>query len=280
MSPTMTATTDRGHGATARRPALLGALQRMPLELRWRVMGYLTVLGGWQLLSTFVVAQHILPSPVTIIAEMGAVLSGGQFLTHFGATVQRTFISLPLVFVLGAAVGLAMGLSRWWEAFFRDFITVLLSVPGLILVLIAILLMGLSPWGPILAIVVTNFAFVTIQVWEGVKDLPRDLLDMAHAFGVGPRTRMRHIVLPSLAPYLFTAFTYAFTLTWKLAMVTELFGASQGVGFRMRAEFWEFNVAGMLAWALLLFVIAVAFEKLVLKRVERHVLRWREASFT
>ena len=279
MSPAIAATTEHAQGSIGRGTAGLGGLQRIPFEVRWRALGYVVLLGGWQLLSTYVVASHILPSPVTIVGEMGRVITSGQFLTHFGATVQRTFVSLPLVFVLGAAVGLAMGLSRWWEAFFRDFITVLLSIPGLIIVLIAILLMGLSPWGPILAILVTNFAFVTIQVWEGVKDRPRELLDMAAAFGVAPRTRMRHIVLPALAPYLFTAFTYAFTLTWKLAMITELFGASQGVGFRMRAEFWEFNVAGMLAWALLLFVIALAFEKLVLKRVERHVLRWREASF-
>ena len=275
----MTAAAETGHDAVGSGAGVLGAFKRIPFEVRWRVLGYVTLLGGWQFLSTYVVASHILPSPVTISGEMGRVIAEGQFLTHFGATVQRTFISLPLVFVVGAAVGLAMGLSRWWEAFFRDFITVLLSIPGLILVLLAILLMGLSPWGPILAILVTNFAFVTVQVWEGVKDLPRDLLDMAAAFGVNSRTRMRHIVLPALAPYLFTAFTYAFTLTWKLAMVTELFGASQGVGFRMRAEFWEFNVAGMLAWALLLFIIAVAFEKLVLKRVEGHVLRWREATF-
>jgi NitT/TauT family transport system permease protein len=273
------ATTDDLGGVRPATPVEVARPQRLPSTLPARVLGYLVFLGTWQLLSTFVVADHILPSPVTIVQEMARIITGGDFLTHFGATMQRTLISLPLVFVIGAAIGIAMGLSRWWESFFRDFVTVLLSLPGLIIVLVFILIMGLNPAGPVLAIVVTNFAFVTVQVWEGVKSLPRDLTDMATAFDVSRARRLRHVILPALSPFLFTAFTYAFTLTWKLAMLSELFGASRGVGFKMRAEFWEFNVAGMLSWALLLFVIALAFERLVLKRIEAHVLRWRAATF-
>jgi NitT/TauT family transport system permease protein len=193
--------------------------------------------------------------------------------------MQRTFIALPIVFVLGAAVGTVMGLSKWWESFFRDIVTMLLSLPGLILVLIFVLIFGLNPIGPILAIVLTNFGFVSIQVWEGVKALPSDLVDMAAAFDVSRKRLLRHIVLPALAPYLFTAFTYAFTLTWKLAMLSELFGGNAGVGYRMRIEFWEFSVSGVLAWALMLFAILLAVERLLLSRIERAVFRWRTASF-
>lgn len=256
-----------------------GLPARDPSTLPWRVLGYVLILGAWQYTSTFVVASHILPSPMSIAQEMVEILTGGQFLTHFGATMQRTLISLPILFVIGTAVGLAMGLSRWWEAFFRDMVSILLSIPGLTLVLIFILVFGLSSLGPIVAIIVTNFAFVTVQVWEGVKALPKNLIDMSSGFEVSRARVLRHVVIPALAPYLFTAMTYAFTLTWKLAMLSELFGSSRGVGFRMRLAFWEFNVTGVVAWALLLFVIALALERLVLQRIADRVFRWRAASF-
>jgi NitT/TauT family transport system permease protein len=210
---------------------------------------------------------------------MREIVLHGEFLHHFWATMERTLISLPMVFIIGAAIGIAMGSSLFWESFFRDLITVLLSLPGLIVVLLFILIMGLDPKGPIIAIVVTNFGFVTVQIWEGVKAIPRELGQMGAAYGVSRLKQVRHIILPALAPFLFTAFTYAFTLTWKLAMVSELFGGQAGVGFRMRAEFWQFNVSGMLAWALMLFFITLAIERLFLKRLERHVLRWREVTF-
>lgn len=256
-----------------------GTGRKLPSTLPWRILGYVLFLGAWQYTSTFLVASHILPSPVNIVLEMAEIVTGGDFAVHFGATLQRLVISLPLVLLIGTVVGLAMGLSWWWEAFFRDLVSILLSIPGLTLVLIFILVFGLSPLGPIVAIVVTNFAFVTVQVWEGVKALPKDLTDMASGFRVGRARVLRHIVIPALAPYLFTAGTYAFTLTWKLAMLSELFGSSRGVGVMMRLAFWEFNVTGVVAWALLLFVFALAIERLVLQRLSNRFFRWRMASF-
>jgi NitT/TauT family transport system permease protein len=275
----MTASTSELGVAEYESAVTASAPAKAPSTIWWRVLGYTLFLGTWQALSTFVVAQHILPSPITVGQEIYRIATEGDFLKHFGATMQRTFIALPIVFVLGAAVGTVMGLSKWWESFFRDIVTMLLSLPGLILVLIFVLIFGLNPIGPILAIVLTNFGFVSIQVWEGVKALPSDLVDMAAAFDVSRKRLLRHIVLPALAPYLFTAFTYAFTLTWKLAMLSELFGGNAGVGYRMRIEFWEFSVSGVLAWALMLFAILLAVERLLLSRIERAVFRWRTASF-
>jgi NitT/TauT family transport system permease protein len=253
--------------------------KRPPSLLAWRLLGYASFLIIWGLAAEFLVDPNHLPSPIDIAVDMWDILLHGDFLRHFWATMERTLICLPFVYIIGAAVGLLMGSSLWLESFFRDFVTVLLSLPGLIMVLLFILIMGLDPKGPIIAIVVTNFGFVTVQVWEGVKSLPAELGQMSNAFGVTGFKKLRHITLPALAPFLFPAFTYAFTLTWKLAMVSELFGGTKGVGFRMRVEFWQFNVSAMVAWAMMLFFITLAVERLVLKRLERHVLRWREESF-
>jgi NitT/TauT family transport system permease protein len=273
----MTATAqDVGAGATvaAERPR-----PRAPALLAWRIAGYAVFLMAWQLVSTYLIASHIVPSPVTIAREMISIVTSGGFATHLGATMTRTFVALPIVFVLGAIVGVAMGRNRWAEAAFRDAVNVVLSVPGLIIVLIAVLVFGLSWWGPIVAVVITNLPFVTVQVWEGVKSLPADLVDMATSYRVRRSAVLRHVVIPALAPYLFTAFTYAFTLTWKLVMLSELFGASSGVGFKMRAAFWEFSMAGVVAWALWLYVIALLIERLVLQRLATRFFRWRQSSF-
>jgi NitT/TauT family transport system permease protein len=253
--------------------------RKTPSLLAWRLLGYASFLAIWAIAAEFLVDPNHLPSPIDITGDMWDILRHGDFLRHFWATMERTLICLPLVYGIGVAVGLLMGSTLWFESFFRDFVTVLLSLPGLIMVLLFILIMGLDPKGPIIAIVVTNFGFVAVQVWEGVKSLPAELNDMSRSFGVNRYKRLRHVTLPALAPFLFPAFTYAFTLTWKLAMVSELFGGREGVGFRMRVEFWQFNVSAMVAWAMLLFFITLAVERLVLKRLERHVLRWRDESF-
>jgi NitT/TauT family transport system permease protein len=272
--------TDEVSVASTAVPTQGSRAKKPPRLLAWRLLGYASFLAIWAVAAEFLVDPNHLPSPFDIAADMWEILRHGDFLRHFWATAERTLICLPLVYVIGVAVGILMGSSLWFESFFRDFVTVLLSLPGLIVVLLFILIMGLDPKGPIIAIVITNFGFVTVQVWEGVKSLPAELDQMSKAFGVSRYRRLRHVTLPALAPFLFPAFTYAFTLTWKLAMVSELFGGTEGIGFRMRVEFWQFNVSAMVAWAMMLFFITLAVERLVLQRLERHVLRWREGSFT
>lgn len=261
-------------GTRAAPPTRTGRRSRTAL----RLLSYVAILVAWQLLSTFV-AGHILPPPLTVAASMFEIARSGELVRHFSSTLVRALLSLGILYVLGVAVGIVMGLSRWWEAFFRNWVTLVLSMPGILVVLIVLLVFGLNPVGPIVAIVLVNFAFVTVQVWEGVKSLPDDLMAMSTAFQV-PRPRvLRQVVVPALAPFLFTALTYGFALTWKITMLTELFGSSSGVGYMFRVNFGLFSVAGLLAWALWSFGLFLFLERVVLQRQAARFFRWRAASF-
>ena len=140
------------------------------------------------------------------------------------ATIKHLVIGFSIAFVLGTTVGIMMGRSAYWDGFFRDYVMLTLTTPGLVFALIAVMIFGLSTWGPIVAIVLTTLPHVTINVVEGVRAIPRDLSDMATAFGVSRSTQVRSIILPAVAPFLFTAARYGFAIAWKITALTELFG--------------------------------------------------------
>lgn len=110
---------------------------------------------------------------------------------------------------------------------------------------------------------------------EGVRAAPRDLVDMGRSYRVSPWSLQRHVILPHLAPYLFTALRYGFSIAWKITTLTEIIGASRGIGFMMRREFQLFSMAGFLAWALLFFGFALLLERVVLQRGIKRFFRWR-----
>jgi NitT/TauT family transport system permease protein len=253
----------------------MARLQRIRRETLWRLAGYLSFLVLWQLVSTFLVAPHILPPPLRIVAELREILSSGELLTHFGATLRKIAIGFGVAFVMGAAIGIAMGMSRWWEAFFKDWVLLLLTTPGLIFALVTAIIFGLSALGPIAATVVTSFPFVTVNVVEGVKAAPKDLVDMARSYRVSPLSLQRHVIVPFLAPYLFTAMRYGFSIAWKIVTLTEIIGGTEGIGFMMRREFQVFSMAGFLAWALTFFAFALFLERVVLQRQIDRFFRWR-----
>lgn len=238
-----------------------------------RIAGYAAFLGFWTWASGTLVDAFLLPTPLTILRTMGDIITSGEFLFHFGSTMRKIAIGYSITFVLGATIGILMR-RPWLDAFFRDWVMAALTMPGLVFALVAAMIFGFSPLGPIVAIIVTSLPFVVVNVAEGAKAIPDDLMDMASSFGVEPRRRTRHVVIPFLAPYLFTALRYGFSIAWKIATLTEVFGSSSGIGFMMRREFQTFSMAGMLSW-IFFFVAFALFLEVLLQRGIQRFFRWR-----
>ncbi len=253
--------------------------------LIWRLAGYVLFIGIWFGLSAFVFQPDtageltLLPTPITVLKEMWEALGRDDFWVNVFATLQHLAIGFTLAFVMGTTIGIAMGRSTYWDGFFRDYVMLTLTTPGLVFALICVMIFGLAPVGPIVAIVLTSFAHITVNVVEGVRAIPRDLMDMATAYGVPRSTRIRNIVLPAVAPFLFTAIRYGFAIAWKITALTELFGRTDGVGIQIRTAFDFFDIGAVLAWAFFLVGFALVMERLVLQRLERRFFRWRPKAF-
>lgn len=246
----------------------------------WRVGAYVVFIGAWQLLSTFVFERFILPAPTVVLQEMWKIVRTGEFRENFFATGRQLVIGFVITFVLGTMLGIAMGRSRYWYGFFRDYVMLTLTTPGLVFALLGVMFFGLSQVGPIVAIVLTSLPHVTVNVVEGVRAIPRDLLDMATAYGVDRRTRLRHIVLPAAAPFVFTALRYGFGIAWKITVLTELFGGAAGIGIQIQVYRQFYNTAGVLAWAFFMVGFALLTERLVFQRLEDRFFRWRPEAFS
>ncbi len=241
----------------------------------WRIAGYVAFLATWQVVAVLVAKDFVVPPPLVIVNEMWRIITSGELLVNFGATLKTIAIGLTLALAIGTAAGVAMGRSRWWNAFLGDWVVATMTTPGLIFALVTAVIFGLSPIGPIIATVVTSYSFVAVNVVEGVRALPKDLGDMARAFGVSRWRFQRDVIMPALAPYFFTALRYGFSVAWKIVTLTEVIVGSQGLGFMMRREFQQFSVPGFLAWVLLFFALALFLERVVLQRqIDRH-FRWR-----
>ena len=98
---------------------------------------------------------------------------------------------------------------------------------------------------------------------------------MSRSYGLPTQTAMRHIVIPSLSPFLFAGSRASFAASWKLAALAETFGGTTGVGVQIRKAFQGFSVTDMLAWMMFFVIFVVVIERVVLMRLERWVFRYR-----
>ena len=60
-----------------------------------------------------------------------------DFWVNVFATLRHLAIGFTIAFVIGTAIGIAMGRSAYWDAFFRDYVMLTLTTPGLVFALSA-----------------------------------------------------------------------------------------------------------------------------------------------
>jgi ABC-type nitrate/sulfonate/bicarbonate transport system permease component len=225
-------------------------------------------------------AVDVLPQPVEVVTFMwdeitGDTLAPSNLYETFWISLQRLGVGMAIALVLGTILGLAMGLSSSVNAFFNDWIVAILAMPNLAWALFCSLAFGFGNTGPIIAVVLTGIPFVIINVREGVRNAPRDLFDMAGAFGVSRGHTIRHVLLPSLMPFMFAAARYAFALGWKGLVVAEVFGGQDGAGWTIKFWYDAHRAYAVVGYALFFVIFALLFEKFLFDRLSKRFFKWR-----
>jgi NitT/TauT family transport system permease protein len=127
----------------------------------------------------------------------------------------------------------------------------------------------------IIAVTVNKLPNVAVTVREGARALSRDLAEMAHMYRFGWWKTLRHVTLPQLAPYFLASARTGLSLVWKIVLVVELLGRSDGVGFQLSTYFHLFDVSMILAYALAFIAVVQLIEFAILQPIAARVNRWR-----
>ncbi|PWE32547.1 ABC transporter permease [Maritimibacter sp. 55A14] len=240
-----------------------------------RILSLLMLVALWALAARLTADATVLPAPGALIAPAWAEIASGELPYHLGRTFIRVFWAFALAMSLGAVLGFAMGrfpaMDRWLDAW----LVVFLNLPALVLIVLCYLWIGLNETAAIVAVTLNKVPNVVAVVREGARALDPELDAMARVFRMSPATRLRHVLVPQLAPYLSAAGRSGLAIIWKIVLVVEFLGRSNGIGFKIHLFFQQFDVGMVLIYALSFIAVMLAVETFALQPWERRARRWR-----
>jgi NitT/TauT family transport system permease protein len=252
-----------------------------PRRPRWRgrllhpkALAALSILGVWWL-GSVALSADIVPAPRDVAVAMGQLLVAGDAWFHLRQTLWRILLGFGTAAILGLSVGLVMGAGRAVSKYVELWITVIITIPSLCWAIIALAWFGLRTTAAIFTIVAITFPPMAVNFWSGVKEVDLSLLEMARTFGARRSLIIRRVVIPQLVPYAIAATRYGLPLAWKMAIITEMMGLSNGVGYMLVYWFHVLNMTQVFAWMLLFTSVMLVVEYLVVKPVERRCLAWK-----
>ena len=244
-------------------------------SLAQRIGSIALFIAVWQIAAD-AVHSRLLPSASAVFVVLAQEYVHGPLLFNLGVTLARVAAAFSVAMVVGTAIGIVMGRSRTINALFDSWLVLLLNLPALVIIVLAYVWFGLTEAAAIGAVAVNKIPNTAVTLREGARALDRSYSDMAASFHVGRWRTLRHVIMPQLYPYIFATARSGLALVWKIVLIVELLGMSNGIGFEIELYFQQFDVTRILAYSIAFMVVIQLIEWVIFQPLERRASAWRQ----
>lgn len=234
----------------------------------------LVLLAFWET-GAIALNSQLFPGPGAVFAVLHQQIASGRLPYHLGVTLVRLAISFTISMLLGTTIGILLGRNPKLDRFFDSWLVMALNIPALVTIILCYVWFGLVETAAITAVVISKVPNVIVTVREGARHLNRDLLEMATVFHFGRLRTFQHVIWPQLFPFVLAAIRTGLAIVWKIILVVELLGRSNGMGFQLNLYFQMFDVAGILAYSIAFIMVIQLIEWAALRPLDRVAQRWR-----
>jgi len=214
---------------------------------------------------------YVLPGPVDVMSDLLRFGYDHEMLWHLGSTGARVLGAVLISTFLGTAFAV---LPLWWpwaseivEHRIQPFVN---AIPSIGWAIIGVIWFDVSNFAVMFVQVAILVPFCLVNVTVGIRQLDLEIIEMGRSFTRSNRIIFFKLVLPLLMPFIASSLRMALGMAWKLSLVSELFGASSGLGFVMLNAQESSNVALVIATCCIVVIAYVASDRLIMTPITEY----------
>lgn len=226
------------------------------------------------LLAWHVGARHlpefVLPGPVAVLQRLVALFVDPEFLQHTLASTLRVLASVLAALVIGGGLALLHRAVPALDWVIRGGVQpTLSSFPSIGWAILAAIWFPPGHFSIIFVQVAILIPFCMINIAEGLRQMDREMIEMARSYTRAPQRVALRVALPLIMPYLIGALRISYGIGWKISLVAELLGSSSGLGFLMLRAQGAADMTTVVAASFAIVLLFVVGEKLLIAPLAR-----------
>lgn len=212
--------------------------------------------------------------PLSKIVDTTFELGGTGFYSgDVGSSMLRFIGGYAIAIIVGASVGVILGVWRSGEYLLRPLTEFIRAIPGIALLPIFIMFLGIGESMKIAMIAYASMWPILLNTIEGVRSVQPTLDAVSRSYRLRWSYRLRYVLLPSLAPQFFSGARISLSIALVVMVTVEMFGANGGIGYFIRSAQQGFRTDDM--WAGIVVLAIIGYLLNVLFRAgENRALRW------
>jgi NitT/TauT family transport system permease protein len=233
----------------------------------------LIVLLAWWLMARRL-PPIVLPDPWSVAKALAELFYDPASLQHVAATGLRVVWSVVIATVIAAVLaGLAYYVPLLQDIVLLRIQPFLGAMPSVGWAIVGLIWFKVSDFTVVFIQVAILIPFCLINFTQGLRDLDAELIEMGRSFTRSKRLVFTKLIVPLLLPYAVASLRIAYGVCWKIALVSELFGADTGLGYVMLQAQIISDVTVVIATCLAIVLLFGAGDYFVLRPLSRMVTR-------
>ncbi|HEY6204111.1 MAG TPA: ABC transporter permease [Candidatus Limnocylindria bacterium] len=189
------------------------------------------ILGVWEFYGP-TLNKLILRPPSDIFRAFFELVANGELAEAMGQSFRELFGGLAVALVLGLVLGIASGRWRFVYNAIDPLVSALYSVPAVALVpLIAVAFKSIGDPPRIATVALFAIFPILINTQQGVRNVDRELLEVARSFNTSERRLWTDVIIPSATPYVLAGVRLAIGRGLIGMIVAEFFIGLVGLGY-------------------------------------------------
>jgi NitT/TauT family transport system permease protein len=246
-------------------------------RLLYGLAGAAAILVGWQLLS-MTMNPAIMASPVDTARALADLAWGSRLWTQVLITLKRLVIGLAIGATAGWVLGVAAGLEPRLRSFFEPFRWVGMTIPAVVIAVLAMLWFGLGDFTVIFIVAFIVVPTMYVNTVAGVLAIDRRLVEMGDVYHFPRRLMLTEVYLPGIASPALAGLTLATGIGVRAVVLAEVLAAMSGIGHAFSRAMSYLQTPELYAWVVVLLALMAVIEFGALRPLRRRAMRWRRVS--
>jgi NitT/TauT family transport system permease protein/sulfonate transport system permease protein len=214
----------------------------------------------------------VLPGPLDVLKATLSFVTRPEIGYHAVVSFARVVMSVSVAMLLALGIAVAVRAAPILDGIVeRRILTFLNSFPSVGWAILGVVWFDISTPTVLFIQIAIVLPFCLINALAGFRQIDADLDELGVSLTRRPLRRFFRLTLPLAAPFLIAGLRVAYGICWKIALVSELFGASSGLGYLLMRAQSTSDAPMVFACCIVIVVIFGVTDFLVLKPLARRI---------
>jgi NitT/TauT family transport system permease protein len=230
----------------------------------------------WDLVTRYSgIPNFILPSPLSVWSRFLKALGDGSLFYHTGVTLLEIVLGLLSGAIFATVVGYVLAKSRSLERILSPYIVASQAIPVVAIAPLLVIWLGNGILSKVVICALIVFFPVLVNTIVGVRAVPSALYDLMNSLHASPSQILWKVEVPASLPVFLGGLRVGATLSVIGAIVGELVGAEEGLGFLLQLGDFQYDTPMVFVAVFMLIALALMLYGVVLL-LEKRFLKWQE----